>query len=161
MVGAVKRFLFPQSTTQGYALHKVEDSAVQLLSFVTSASWFVNELSVILSCSALLSTSDLDAKVLLFPATMLMIIPIYFEFYVRLILHLVWLSLLGGLTAATTSSPFLLALLVHISSHSIQRNTFQAQHSVSTFLCQHDPLPPCLPEIPQHLYICTRRNFTH
>ena len=89
MVGAVKRFLFPQSTTQGYALHKVEDSAVQRLSFVTSASWFVNELSVILSCSALLTTSDLDAKVLLFPATMLMIIPIYFEFYVRLILHLV------------------------------------------------------------------------
>ena len=53
--GAVKRFLFPQSTTQGYALHKVEDSAVQLLSFVASASLFVNELSVVLSCSALLT----------------------------------------------------------------------------------------------------------
>ena len=50
--GCQAAFLFPQSTTQGYALHKVEDSAVQLLSFVTSASWFVNELSVILSSSA-------------------------------------------------------------------------------------------------------------
>jgi len=64
--GAVKRFLFPQSTTQGYALHKVEDSAVQLLSFVASASLFVNELSVVLSCSALL-TEDLH-KALDLPA---------------------------------------------------------------------------------------------
>ena len=70
-----KAFLFPKSTTQGYALHKAEDSAVQLLSFVSSASWFVNELSVILSCSALLTTIALDAKVLLFPATMPQIIP--------------------------------------------------------------------------------------
>lgn len=66
MVGAVKRLLFPQSTTQSYALHKVEDSAVQLLSFVASASLFVNELSVVLSCSALL-TEDLH-KALDLPA---------------------------------------------------------------------------------------------
>ena len=69
MVGATKCCLFPKSRTQGYALHKVEDSAVQLLSFVTAVSCFVNEASVILNCSTLLTTSDTDAKVLLFPTT--------------------------------------------------------------------------------------------